>query len=1179
MPSSEMIGRTVFHYRITAELGRGGMGEVYGAEDTRLGRAVALKFLPAGKVGDRASVERFQREARAASALNHPNIVTVHDIGETDAGFFLVMEWVQGRTLRALAGAGLALGEIWRLGSQVAKALSAAHAAGIVHRDIKPENVMVREDGYLKVLDFGLARLIAPGGRPESNTRTALSDPGTAVGTIRYMSPEQARGDPAGPASDIFAFGILLYELASGRHPFEANSQLAVLNAILSAKPLRPSRFRPEISGEPEDLILRMLEKDFRLRPSAAEVDRVLGELAGQTAAQRAAAPVRGAMRLTVGRRNELAELEAAFRSAAGGGGLILCVAGEAGIGKSTLLEDFSMRLRAQGAACYLANGRCSERLAGSEAYLPLLEALESLLRGGGDAAAHLMQLVAPTWYVQIAPLSSQDSAEARVLADVKAASQERLKRELVAFLEEISRLQPLVLFLDDVHWADASTVDLVAYAGARIAPLRVLMVATYRPSDLLLARHPFLRVRQELQAHGVCRELALGFLTAADVEQYLALQFPEHSFPADLAPSIHANTEGNALFMVDLVRYLKDGGVIAEVEHRWRLARSLPEIERELPESVRSMIERKIDQLDEPARRLAAAAAVQGHEFDSAIAAKALAMAPTEVEERLETLDRLHGLVRLIGERELPDSTLTLRYQFVHVLYQNALEGSLTATRKASLSGAIAQAMAGFYGEQSAEVASELGLLFHAARDFVRASDHFLQAARNAARVYAYPESIALLQRVMADAEKLKGPDRHSRLLGAALEMAELYRSMTRWDDAIAAFDQAESAAVEAADREAQIQVICTKANVLFFCKRVAEVREQGERALALARLTGSAAGAASSESVLASALWCAGDVGKAETLFDRAIPVMRQSGPPLLALDAVLNRTGLHAMLLEHDQAERALEWTGSRARELGAGFSLLLTVFWKIMILGNRGRISEALQLLDEGTRLAERIGDRYQRPRFANLRGWVIREAQDLETALRLDTEAAQISRECGDVEAECNSQINAARDYFSLGEPARALERLQQAEQLSRGDVWFRWVYYPRLQGELASYWITQGDLKQAGRHAAVSLEGKSPKRRAWAHKLQGDIAMLEDRVEDAGLEYAAALRLIEQHPCKILEWPILKAAAELAARRRDVSAREALRARAQAVVHSLASSVQGERLRNTFLSSKAVREL
>ena len=229
------------------------------------------------------------------------------------------------------------------------------------------------------------------------------------------------------------------------------------------------------------------------------------------------------------------------------------------------------------------------------------------------------------------------------MLADVKIASQERLKRELLTFFNEISRLRPVVLFLEDVHWADASTVDLLSYVGSRIAGMRLLVVATYRPSDLLLAKHPFLQVRQELQAHGACREVALQFLSSFRHRTIPRAAVPRAFLPRYLASSVHGCTEGNALFMVDLLRYLQTG----ESSRRrmegglWR-GRSPSQLE--LPESVRSMIERKIDQLDEPARRLAAAAAVQGNEFDSATVAKALAMDPAEVEERLERLERLHG-------------------------------------------------------------------------------------------------------------------------------------------------------------------------------------------------------------------------------------------------------------------------------------------------------------------------------------------------------------------------------------------------------------------------------------------------------------------------------------------------------------------------------------------------------
>src|SRR5208282_3039104 len=182
-----------------------------------------------------------------------------------------------------------------------------------------------------------------------------------------------------------------------------------------------------------------------------------------------------------------------AFDSAESGRGLVVCVAGEPGIGKTTLVEDFLAALAAGGRACSIARGRCSERLAGTEAYLPLLEALDSLLKGeAGGSMAGALKRVAPTWYVQVAPLAANDSSVSRVMEEAKAASQERLKRELSAFLQEASRLRPLVFFLDDLHWADVSTVDLLAYVGSKCDSLRMLIIGTYRPSDLLLSKHPF---------------------------------------------------------------------------------------------------------------------------------------------------------------------------------------------------------------------------------------------------------------------------------------------------------------------------------------------------------------------------------------------------------------------------------------------------------------------------------------------------------------------------------------------------------------------------------------------------------------------------------------------------------------------------------------------------------------
>jgi predicted ATPase len=764
VPGSVAIGQTLSHYLILEPLGGGGMGVVYKAQDTRLGRSVALKFLPQEYAQDSQRLERFRREARTVSALNHPHICTIYDIDEHEGQPFLVMELIEGQTLRRLAARRPSLPEVVRLISQVAKALAAAHAAEIMHRDIKPENIMVRDDGYAKVVDFGLARPIPTAGKPSEATAAEVTEPGTVLGTVRYMSPEQAQAEAASSASDLFSLGIVLYELVTGQHPFPADSPMGILQAILSQSPLRPSLLNSGIPAALEALILQMLEKEPRLRPTAAEVDAALAELTGRRSDCLLGPAPSLVPRHTVGRQAELAELRAGLESVATGRGLFLCVTGEPGIGKTTLVEDFLAELAATGRTYTVGRGRCSERLAGAEAYLPFLEALESLLHGAsGEAVARVMKVVAPTWYAQVVPHAAEDLSFARMLEQAKAASQDRLKRELGAFLQEVSRVRPLLLFLDDLHWADASTIDLLAYIGGKCAAMPLLLVLTYRPTDLLLSKHPFVPVKQDLQTRSICREVALEFLGRPDIERYLALEFPQHRFPNELAALIHAKTEGNPLFMVDLLHHLRSRQVLAQDQGRWVLAQSLPDLQRELPESVRSMIERKIAQLGEADRRLLVAASLQGSEFEAAVVARALALDAAEVEEQLERLERVHAFIRLVGEHEFPDRTLTLRYRFVHVLYQNAFFAALRPTRRASLSAAVAQALVDYHGEKSTAVAGELALLWESARDFARAADCYLQAAQNAARLFADQEVIVLAHRGLELLKSLPdAPDRN---------------------------------------------------------------------------------------------------------------------------------------------------------------------------------------------------------------------------------------------------------------------------------------------------------------------------------------------------------------------------------------------------------------------------------
>ncbi|HLF55647.1 MAG TPA: protein kinase, partial [Thermoanaerobaculia bacterium] len=686
-----MIGTIVSRYRIVSKLGGGGMGVVYEAEDTELGRHVAIKFLPEQTAKSPDALERFKREARAASALNHPHICTVHDVGVHDGQPYLVMERLSGQTLRhAIGERGMAVDRVIALGEQIADALATAHRAGIVHRDLKPANLFVTERGDAKVLDFGLAKMSSPqtSGPVTGDAPTVagdfLTEAGTTLGTVAYMSPEQARGREVDERSDLFSLGVVLYEMATGRLPFEGGNTAELFASILRTDPVPPTRWNPEVAAPLEAIVLKALEKDPALRyQSAAELRGDLRRLIRDASREHPASPrEEGGIASKppptpstplLGRQASLDLAAARLR----GGACVLTVTGYGGTGKTRFASELFNRL--------------APEYPGGAAFVSLASV---------TAAAEVLPTVATALEIAEAHGRSALDALATVVGD----------RRVLLLLDNLEQVLDAATDLAELV-ARCPSLQLITTSRA---PLKIGVESEFALPPLELPAET-----ASLAALGVCPSVALFVQRAEKVRNGFALTAEN----AESITAICRRLDGLPLALelaAARVRILEPAALLQRLDHALDL---LTSGDRDLPlrqRTLRAAISWSYSLLDAAEQRLLRRLSV----FHEGWSLEAMERVCYGEEARYAALDELaslaeKGLVRVAGEGERYALLETIRAFAAEQLHAG---GEVEATR---------QAHADYFLAFAAEAAAELrrpGQLAAMAR--ARADNANLQAA-----------------------------------------------------------------------------------------------------------------------------------------------------------------------------------------------------------------------------------------------------------------------------------------------------------------------------------------------------------------------------------------------------------------------------------------------------------------
>jgi len=1077
-----MIGKTLHHYKIIEELGRGGMGVIYLAEDTKLMRKVALKLLPSFLTADEEANQNFKKEAQIIASLNHPNIVTIYEINSFRGQYYLSLEFLEGENLRKKikkhADEKISLENIIYIFLQICSGLSKAHNAGVIHGDIKPENIFINNDNIVKILDFGVAKLI--GSSSVSNEEKNI------FGTTVYMSPEQVQGENIDKRSDIWSLGVLLYEMASGELPFKGEYEQSIIYSILNEEPLKIKN-KYFIPGELENVILNCLRKSRSERydsveelisqlksiqkniaetslksPEPPELQNVINSLS------KPALELYKPSEVFTGREQQLNILMKKIEDIYKGKGSIVFIQGEPGIGKTQLVYQAINNSASANLNIFL--GRCLYNEGGLP-YHPFASAIKtnySLTSRVENYFINALNKYADKLGIGLsASLPFIKSFLGFSVEHIALLNKEQLWNAILTLYKIISLGEPLVLIVDDMQWSDKTTLGLFSFIARNCGTLPILLIGVYRPPEFTTPAEKseslFLsETIRQLKIEGLADLIKLKRFSKEETELLLVkiLNAPVES---RLAEDIFQNTEGNPLFISELLKLMQEKNFIKMEEGNWRLAEKI-QLNQEiiLTEKVQDVIHQRIDGLDTNLREILEIASCEGEYFEAEPLTACLNIDKLSLLKYLSIIEKEHRLIR--HEKN--------RYKFDHILIKEVLYRNILFELRQEYHKLLAVYLINKYGNND-EHASTISHHLLESGNEERAATFLILAANKARDLHAAEDAVKFYRKAADIFNKLK-IDNLSLLMNVEEGLGDIYLLMGNTEAAVEKFYHYlelsrsaenkvdESIALRKTSEVYRVQGKIKEAYNL--CSMAMDISKENDNRQELMHCLNNMSMIHATKGEYNSTI----ELSKQALDIAKNLNDLKSQSISFSNIGLAYWHMGIYPSAMEY--LNDALRIQRSIGDNLGLSTTLnfLGLAYWKL------GNYEDALKSSFESLNIKKVVGDAGKIPGSLNVIADIYREVNELNKAIEYHKRSLSLAKDHQNKGSMCDNIRDLGEDYLLLGDYEKAFEYFGEALELAKssGIIW----YETRSYISLSELFNLKGNADKALYYSNLGLE-------------------------------------------------------------------------------------------------------